>query len=822
MAAFCSQHTATGCFEKCCNDDQFLAVNAAGHHVWLNMPEHLAESYILHYLECKKQAPQRTSACLLVPARFSSSRQRRLLRGMQLIMQIDSGSRRLCQQGRAWNVFYDPKAPVLTAAIAAPADAHLIMCCESKIAGVPSSALFDTGCSDLLMCETLAKRVGIRIRPSQAVINLANGQTMDIVGTCSVQVKIGQYCDQLTFYVTNLHGDWDCILGQSWLLKHHALLDFGCKTVSLWKANKRLTLHCADPAVVQSQSETLRKSDSQQNPHFLSVMQCQRAKRQGCKLFMVNVSTLVEQSACHPAIASVLQDFPDRFPDDLVDLPPVRPVAHAIPLLDPNAPAPFRPLYRLSPLELKEVNEQVTSLLRKGYIEPSSSPYGAPILFVQKKDGTLRMVIDYRALNKLTVKNRYPLPRIDDLLDGAQGASVFSSLDLMSGYHQIRIQPDDIPKTAFRTPSGLYQWKVLSFGLTNAPATFQAVMNDVFRPLIGKCVLVYLDDILVFSKSIEEHVDDLRKVLTILRENQFYAKLSKCTFGQAELDFLGHVLSKDGLRVDPRKTAAIMEWPVPTEISHVRSFLGLANYFRKFLKDYAIMTLPLTRLLRKENSLKWIWNDECQATFDQVKQALCSAPVLALPNFDLPFEVVCDASGFGLGAVLLQNGRPIAFESRQLTAAEQNYTVTEQELLGVIHALKIWRCYLEGAAEVQVVTDHRANTFLDTQPTLSRRQTRWQEFLSRFHFTWAYRPGARNVADPLSRRPITKDSVGKCRLLNLMVMTRGALSRAAARTPPVARVAPVADQLPGRDPPVVSDDAAPHPHEDFSNAGSCP
>ena len=243
----------------------------------------------------------------------------------------------------------------------------------------------------------------------------------------------------------------------------------------------------------------------------------------------------------------------------MTELPPPRPIFHTIPLQDPNSQPPFRPTYRLSPLETREVDKQVTELLAKGYIEPSSSPFGAPILFVKKKDGTLRMVIDYRALNKLTFKNRYPLPRIDDLLDTAQGATIFSSLDLMSGYHQIRILDEDIPKTAFRTPFGHYQWRVLSFGLTNAPATFQAVMNDVFRKQLNKTVLVYLDDILVFSKSPEQHIQHLREVLQTLRDNHLFAKLSKCSFGRSEVDFLGHVLSKDGLKVDPKKTAAVTE-----------------------------------------------------------------------------------------------------------------------------------------------------------------------------------------------------------------------------------------------------------------------
>jgi len=371
---------------------------------------------------------------------------------------------------------------------------------------------------------------------------------------------------------------------------------------------------------------------------------------------------------------------------------------------------------------------------------------------VGKKDGSLRMCIDYRALNKLTVKNRYPLPRIEDLFDQLAGAKVFSSLDLSQGYHQIRITPEDVPKTAFRTPMGHYQFRVLSFGLTNAPATFQATMNNIFRQHVGKFVLVYLDDILIFSKTEAEHKQHLDAVLQLLRDNKLYAKMSKCQFFQEELAYLGHLVGKDGIKVDPKKVESVRDWPVPQNVPHVRAFLGLANYFRRFMKGYSAIVQPLTQLTKKD--VPFTWSAKCQEAFELVKSTLTSAPVLAMADPDEPYEVISDASTFALGAVLMQKGRPIAFESRKLIPAETRYTTTEQELLGVIHALKTWRCYLEGAKRgFTVVTDHNPITFLQTQPNLSRRQARWSEYLQRFHFDWEYRPGRTNVADPLSRSP---------------------------------------------------------------------
>ena len=448
---------------------------------------------------------------------------------------------------------------------------------------------------------------------------------------------------------------------------------------------------------------------------------------------------------------TLLAQYQDVFPVDLpAGLPPDRGVGHTIPL-EPDARPTFRPIYRLSPKEMAEVKRQVADLLQRSLIEPSTSPYGSPVLFVQKKDGSLRMCVDYRALNKQTVKNRYPMPRIDDLLDKLAGAKVFSSLDLQSAYNQVRITPEDVPKTAFRTPIGHYQFKVLCFGLTNAPATFQKVMDEVFGPHIGKFVLVYLDDILVFSKTPEEHVEHMRIVLDLLRKHKLYAKLSKCDFNQAELRFLGHIVGAPGVRVDPGKTALLDNWPVPKDVNDLRSFLGMANYFRRFVKDYAKMSVPLVSLLSTKRV--WKWDAGCQEAFERIRHDLTHSPVLALPDFDKPFVVECDASDFAVGAVLFQEGKPVAYEGKKLSGAERNYPTHDRELLAVIHALRQWRCYLEGL-RFTVVTDHNPLTWLQTQRTLSRRQARWSEYLQQFDFAWKYQPGKANTAaDGASRCP---------------------------------------------------------------------
>jgi hypothetical protein len=276
-------------------------------------------------------------------------------------------------------------------------------------------------------------------------------------------------------------------------------------------------------------------------------------------------------------------------------------------------------------------------------------------------------------------------------------------------------------------------------------------MNAVFGKI--PYALVYLDDILIFSNTAEEHAQHLKEVLSILREEKLYAKMSKCRFFQTELEYLGHLVGRDGVRVDPRKVDSVMQWPVPKDVHQIRAFLGLANYFRRFMQGYSTMVAPLTSLTKKD--MVWDWSPECQRAFEMVKQALTNAPVLALPDPDADWEVVCDASLEGIGCVAMQNRRPVAYESRKFSPAERRYHTTDQELAAVVHALKTWRCYLEGAkGKVTVVTDHNPLTFFKTQPNLSRRQARWSEYLSRFHFEWEYRPGRINVADPFSRFPV--------------------------------------------------------------------
>ncbi|KAL4036953.1 hypothetical protein IC575_000531 [Cucumis melo] len=347
----------------------------------------------------------------------------------------------------------------------------------------------------------------------------------------------------------------------------------------------------------------------------------------------------------------------------------------------------------------------------------------------------MRLCIDYRELNKVTVKNRYPLPRIDDLFDQLQGATVFSKIDLRSGYHQLRIKDGDVPKTAFRSRYGHYEFIVMSFGLTNAPAVFMDLMNRVFREFLDTFVIVFIDDILIYSKTEAEHEKHLRMVLQTLRDNKLYAKLK-------QVSFLGHVVSKAGVSVDPAKIEAVTGWTRPSTVSEVRSFLGLAGYYRRFVENFSRIATPLTQLTKK--GAPFVWSKACEDSFQNLKQKLVTAPVLTVPDGSSNFVIYSDSSKKGLGCVLMQQGKVVAYASRQLKSHEQNYPTHDLELAAVVFALKIWRHYLYGE-KIQIFTDHKSLKYFFTQKELNMRQRRWLELVKDYDCEILYHPSKANV-----------------------------------------------------------------------------
>ncbi|GJW20207.1 putative reverse transcriptase domain-containing protein [Tanacetum coccineum] len=511
-------------------------------------------------------------------------------------------------------------------------------------------------------------------------------------------------------------GSFDVIIGMDWLRRYHAVIVCDEKLVQVPYGNETLTF-CGN------ESSNGRESR-------LTVISCSKAQEymaKGCQVFLAQISAKKEEDKSERKPIEdvpIVRDFPEVFPEDLPGLPPARPVEFQIDLIPGAAPVARAP-YRLAPSEMKELSEQLQELSDKGFIRPSSSPWGAPVLFVKKKDGSFRMCIDYRELNKLTVKNRYPLPRIDDLFDQLQGSSIYSKIDLRSGYHQLRVREQDIPKTAFRTRYGHYEFQVMPFGLTNAPAVFMDLMNRVCKPYLDKFVIVFIDDILIYSKDEREHEEHLKAILELLKKEKLYAKFSKCEFWIPKVQFLGHVIDSRGIHVDPAKIESIKDWASPKTPTEIRSFL---------------------------EGIKFDWGEKEENAFQLIKQKLCSAPILALPEGSEDFVVYCDASHKGLGAVLMQREKVIAYASRQLKVHEKNYTTHDLELGSVVFALKIWRHYLYGT-RCTVFTDHKSLQHILDQKELNMRQRRWLELLSDYDCDIRYHPGKANVvADALSRK----------------------------------------------------------------------
>lgn len=373
-------------------------------------------------------------------------------------------------------------------------------------------------------------------------------------------------------------------------------------------------------------------------------------------------------------------------------LPPEWEISHQISLKEGTSPVNVR-LYRYAHFQKSEIKKQVNDMLKMGLIRPSTSPLSSHVLLVKKIDGSWRFCTDYRALNEVTIKDRFLIPTVDDMLDELHGSSYFTKLNLRAGYHQVRVQPSDIYKTAFKTHNGHYEYVVMPFGLCNAPSTFQSIMNEIFRPFLRKFVLVFFDDILIYSPNWHTHLDHVRKVFEILRHQQFFIKLSKCAFGQKEIEYMGYIVTTDAVKVDHNKIQAMLAWPAPTCISELRGFLGLTGYYRKFVHNYGVIAQPLTQLLSKG---KYLWATEVELSFNQLKKAMTSTPTLAMPNFEEAFTIESDASEKGIGAVLQQNGRPVAFMSRALGISKQSWSTYSKEMLAIVEAIRTWRPYLLG------------------------------------------------------------------------------------------------------------------------------
>lgn len=587
-------------------------------------------------------------------------------------------------------------------------------------------AFIDSGADCSFMSEELVRKWGVRVNPLQHPLKVRAIDnhliTVSRLITEQIKMQIDNHFELISFHVLK-DTDLPVILGLSWLCRHNPQVDWRTGSILAWGPE------CPSKCLRAMGRDSARQ-----------------------------VNTTVEEYPDLTKVPKVYHDLKEVFNKvKAASLPPHRPYDCPIDLV-PGAVPPRGRLYSLTGPEGEAMNKYIEESLSAGLIRPSSSPAGAGFFFVKKKDGGLRPCIDYRGLNEVTIRNRYPLPLMSSAFELLQGATVFTKLDLRNAYHLVRIRAGDEWKTAFNTPSGHYEYLVMPFGLTNAPAVFQNLINDVLGDMINRFVFVYLDDILVFSKSETDHIDHVRQVLLRLLQNQLYVKAEKCEFHAKTTSFLGIIISEGRVEMDPVKVKAVLDWPRPTTRKDLQRFLGFSNFYRRFIRNYSKIASPLHALTSCKRTFSW--NERAEAAFQELKHRFTSAPVLTTPDPARQFIVEVDASNEGLGAVLSQRSRddnkvhPCAYFSRRLTSSERNYDVGDRELLAVKEALQEWRHWLEGA-EIPffVYTDHKNLEYLRTAKRVNPRQARWALFFNRFTFSLSYRPGSKNTkADALSRR----------------------------------------------------------------------
>ena len=658
------------------------------------------------------------------------------------------------------------------------------------------TVLIDSGASRNMISESLAKTSmkTTLTGHKRTHFRFANGDLYISNKKCEkVQLDLQGYTVGIDLLVCALSGV-DIVLGREWLHQAKPHIDWSTGVVSFEVEEEAsvLGVDSVDPPTpivikvieAREMKELLDKPDQLQHvaillPHMVEQM-C-AVEEEVVSKEEVGQAGINEQTP--EGIAKVVREYKTVF-EPPKGLPPVRPQHdHRIKLLPDSFP-PFMHPFRLSPAEGEELRKRLKELTDLGYIRPSSSPYGAAVLFVKKR-GTneLRLCLDYRALNKLTERDRFPLPLIPDLIQRLHNAKIFSKLDLKSGYHQLRMNAGDIPKTAFTTSEGSYEWVVLPMGLTNAPASFQRMMQSIFQPM-SAFVLVFLDDLVVFSNSESEHVEHVAQVLKALQDNQLQCHPKKCIFGQKEVTFAGHVVMEGKVKMEVDKVEAVRNWKLPSTKPELQSYLGFTNFYSEFINHYAQITTPLTDLLRncgRHASLPKPLPSGAIEAFKTLREAMCKQPVLRMFNPKCPCVVYTDASDVAAGAVLHQRfpdgtEAPVAFYSKKLNAAQRNYPARDRELLAIVLTLQAWRHYLVGR-EFVLYTDHESLRFLNEMKTRTgatgSRLARWIELLQEYQFEVRYIKGKDNIADALSRKQEEGEVVAAVTVTEASVLVPG-------------------------------------------------
>jgi len=612
-------------------------------------------------------------------------------------------------------------------------------------------------------------------------VNSSPNEAEQIMEVVDVVLRYKTHSERMLLAVSGL-GKQSLILGYDWLKDHNPKVDWEKGEVEM----TRCPLHCEGGRALQKEQTRQKRtelralrschdgptpllqeeSESEEEPPpihhsswepgdrlFLTRLlpEPDQAELRATATTSQRLAEGARRSAEAQAAATLLPAYVTEFrsvfaKEDFDILPEHRKWDHAIELI-PRAEPKSSKVYPLSPLEQAELDAFLEKNLRTGRIRPSKFPIAAPVFFIKKKDGSLRLVQDYRALNAVTVKNRYPLPLISELISQLRGAKYFTKLNVHWGFNNVRIKSGDEWKAAFRTNCGLFEPLVIFFGMTNSPATFQTMMNDIFRTVIAEgIVVVYLDDILIFTKIEEEHERAVRRVLEILAEHKLFLRPEKCEFHQKQIEYLGLVISENKVAMDPVKVAGVHDWPIPENQTNVQAFIGFVNFYCRFIRDFSTIARPLFDLTRSDKA--WSWDTKEREAFECLKMTVTTAPVLVSPQDSEPFRIEADSSDFTSGAVLSQQlpgeekWHPVAFYSKSLSLVERNYEIHDKEMLAIIRTLEEWRHFLEGARHpVEIWTDHKNLEYFMTAKKLNCHQARWSLYLVRFDFKLIHRPG---------------------------------------------------------------------------------
>src|SRR5271170_6204780 len=641
-----------------------------------------------------------------------------------------------------------------------------------------TDSLLDSGAGGIFIDQNYARRLHLDIKMLDIPMKARNVDgTENKRGTIKYYVnlrfRIGNKYFAEHFFLTGL-GKQTVILGFPWLKKHNPLVNWQTGHID-WRDQEKDVQIDPKPSMEEEEdrelwkTRTLNPIDDEDDDEIV-VSYLEEIEDDG---LWINAKTNVavelaikdaekegkKEIPVEELVPKDLHDFLDVFNEKQADrFPDSRSWDHKIEIKEGFEPKSFK-IYNLTPMEQIELDKFLKENLDKGYIRPSQSPMASPFFFVTKKDGRLRPCQDYRYLNDWTIKNAYPLPLISEIMDKLKGAKYFTKFDVKGAYNNIRIRSGDEWKGAFKTNRGLYEPTVMFFGMCNSPATFQSMMDSIFaKEIEGNLIIIYMDDILIFAPNLEELAKSERIVLQKLRENDLYLKPKKCEFREPKVEYLGMVIKEGQISMDPVKLGGIRDWPIPTSVKEVRSFLGFGNFYRRFIKGFSELAQPLNDLLKKDKKFEWTLNQ--QHAFETLKKRFTEEPVLIMPDHSKPFQIEVDASKYATGAILTQmdsNGdrHPCAFISKTMSQAQRNYDTGDRELLAIVRALEEWRHYIQGSPHTMTVySDHANLGYFKLPQTLSPRQARWALYISEFDMKLVHIPGPKNVlADALSRRP---------------------------------------------------------------------